>query len=61
MIGIMNERDRQTGRYTDTRLTKLCVCGHALGQHTADKQGPVQPCLAPECECECFTTPKKRA
>jgi hypothetical protein len=49
-------RDKANGRYTDSRLDKLCSCGHTLGQHSAEKVGKEQPCH--ECDCNCFT--KKR-
>lgn len=51
-------RDRASGRYTDTRLEKLCVCRHTLGQHTADRRGDQQECLIPGCLCVGF---RKRA
>jgi hypothetical protein len=52
-------RDKATGRYADTKLDKPCTCGHTLGQHTADKSGKVQPCLADGCDCDCFTKAKR--
>jgi hypothetical protein len=52
-------RDRKTGKYTDTDLNKLCVCGHRLGVHTAAKVGNEQPCLDPYCHCECFRKAKR--
>lgn len=51
-------RDKSSGRYTDSRLDKLCSCGHTLGQHSAEKAGKEQPCYADGCDCDCFT--KKR-
>ena len=51
----MTQRDKATGRYTDTRFDKLCTCGHTLGNHTAEKVGNHQECLTDGCECECFT------
>jgi hypothetical protein len=53
-------RDKKTGRYVDTKFDKPCTCGHTLGDHTADKAGPIQPCLALDCECECFTKAKRQ-
>lgn len=53
-----NTRDKKNGRYADTRFDKPCQCGHRLGQHTADKDGQQQPCLADGCDCECFTKRK---
>jgi len=46
-------------RYTfDGGMERLCRCGHALGQHTAERaksRGQVeQPCLEPDCDCELF-------
>lgn len=62
-------RERHTGRYAQTKLDRRCVCGHRLGQHTAERQGPpprrhgrngrpggaYQPCLEAGCDCACFT------
>jgi hypothetical protein len=48
-------RDKRSGRYTDTRFDKLCVCGQRLGEHTADRDGDVRTCLHDGCECESFT------
>lgn len=53
----MTTRDKATGRYADTKFDKLCVCGHRLGVHTADKAGHVQPCG--DCDCECFVKATK--
>jgi hypothetical protein len=55
---VINTRDKSTGRYADTKLDKMCKCGHTLGNHTADKFGNQQPCLADDCGCACF---KKKA
>jgi hypothetical protein len=52
---VTGQKDRKTGRYTDTKLDKVCrVCGHRLGQHAAEKDGDEQPCLVPDCVCVCF-------
>lgn len=51
-------RNKRTGRYTDSRLDKRCQCGHRLGEHTADRAGDCQPCLADGCACERFTKGK---
>ena len=50
------KREKDTGRYAPM-LDVACVCGHRLGQHTADRVGGHQPCL--ECACECFKRLKK--
>jgi len=47
-------RDKANGRYAHSRFDKVCACGHTLGEHTADKRGNEQPCLADGCECEVF-------
>lgn len=64
---VRQPRERNTGRYADTKFSRLCVCGHRLGIHTAERlAGPrvpgqrgrppgIQPCLEADCACECFT------
>ncbi len=55
----MSQRNKADGTYTDSKPEKVCVCGHRLGQHTADRLGKIQPCLEPGCECESFTKVKQ--
>lgn len=57
-------RDEQTGQYAfDGDLSRLCVCGHTLGNHIA---GGFECMLSPECSskptCDClkFRMPRKR-
>jgi len=38
---------------------RLCVCGHRLGEHTAEKARGERPCLAYPCECQLFR-PQRR-
>jgi hypothetical protein len=47
-------RNRATGRYTDSKLMKGCVCGHALGNHDAERDGDYQPCQHAGCACDAF-------
>lgn len=60
MVNNTTNRDKSNGQYCDTRLDKVCTCGHTLGAHTADKRAGVQPCLADDCACECFKLDPKR-
>jgi hypothetical protein len=52
-------RERGTGKYTWT-VERSCVCGHALGEHTAARvktpEGVRQDCLT--CACRCFKPAK---
>ena len=57
---LMTQRDQATGRYTDAKLSKLCVCGHTLGEHAAEKVGTVQECFHADCLCECFRKAKEK-
>lgn len=59
MTTATTNRDKADGRYVDTKFEKPCTCGHTLGQHTAERCGAEQPCLADGCECDCFTKAKK--
>lgn len=52
-------RDTATGRYVDTKLEKVCVCGHALAIHTAARVDGCQPCLEYPCPCESFKKARK--
>lgn len=54
-------RDRSSGKYVDTDLEKVCVCGHGLGEHTAARVAGEQPCMHgcdfhsdDSCDCESF-------
>lgn len=57
-------REKRTGRYAPRNFDAVCVCGHTLGNHTAERATEngraLQPCLAAElegledCDCECF-------
>jgi hypothetical protein len=66
-------REVGTGRYAfDGGFERLCVCGHTLGQHTAERgRCPVtkkmqQPCIVEDsqghegcgCDCMCFKPAK---
>jgi hypothetical protein len=56
-------RDNVSGRYVDTRFDKVCVCGHTLGYHTAEKSADSQPCIIGDfeevgCDCACFKKAK---
>lgn len=63
----MQNREANTGKYTfDGDMSRLCVCGHALGLHTAARVRldgkTLQPCAdshAPDCKCQCFKPAKK--
>lgn len=62
----MSTRERGTGRYSyDGRWDRLCVCGHPLGEHAAERVSGQQPCFhgdaepSEPCDCERFT-PRKQ-
>jgi hypothetical protein len=57
----MTQRNRGTGRYTDTNPAKLCTCGHPLGTHTAERLNDEQPCLVDRCPCQSFRMRQLRA
>jgi hypothetical protein len=54
-------RDRGTGQYTHSRMSRLCrLCGHPVGHHSAEKSGGMRPCfhgdIYPDsCDCPVFT------
>jgi hypothetical protein len=64
----MTERTRtpEDGRYTYSKLDRVCTCGHTLGVHTAARSRGSQPCLAYDegvaeepCDCDCFTPARR--
>lgn len=57
-------RQKGTGKYIHTKWTRLCVCGHPVGVHTADKGADgSRPCIAPDfgidCDCDKFRPTNK--
>jgi hypothetical protein len=48
------QRNRKTGQYTLTRFDYVCVCGHKLGLHSAERVGDLQECFVEDCRCESF-------
>lgn len=45
------------GKYTYSKLDLVCVCGHTLGQHSAERVKGQQPCFCEDgdgCACESF-------
>lgn len=66
----LQTRDRKNGRYAHANLDLLCVCGHSLGEHTAETVGGLRHCLhgtfpdeghMESCECERFRKSRKKA
>lgn len=64
MTGNKVGRDN-AGRYKHTgNHERLCVCGHTLGDHSAEKVDGQRPCFAGDfghepCACECFKLKRK--
>jgi hypothetical protein len=58
-------RDKGNGQYTHSRWSRLCkLCGHPVGQHTAEKSEGFRPCIHGDmypdhCECPVFTPTAK--
>lgn len=62
---VKQERERNSGKYKHT-IDRVCVCGHTLGSHLAERYRdangrPVQECIVHEavdgaapCDCVCF-------
>jgi hypothetical protein len=46
-------RERPTGRYAPD-LSRICSCGHRLGQHLAEGKVSEAECTVPNCHCEGF-------
>lgn len=56
------KRDRGSGRYAHETLDLLCVCGHTLALHTAERVHGEQPCIVGDyghsCDCISFKRAK---
>jgi hypothetical protein len=51
------------GRFIHT-VDAMCVCGHSLGDHTAESVGGMRPCIIGDfgdCDCDCEAFKKVRA
>jgi hypothetical protein len=63
---IEKARERDTGRYmAENNWERLCVCGHTLGDHSAESSGGMRPCFAGDvegisCDCEKFRQKKHK-
>lgn len=60
-LGKQTSRDLRNGQYKMSKMEALCVCGHTLGDHTAERDAKAkeQECLVPGCPCSFFTRVKK--
>lgn len=53
-------REQETGKYAFANMDLLCVCGHSLGIHDAERTKDKQYCQNEDengdlCDCEYFT------
>jgi hypothetical protein len=58
-------RDNGTGRFTFSKWDALCTCGHKLGEHTAESEDGIRPCISGDftgipCDCESFRKNRKK-
>ena len=58
----MDKKSREigTGKYKYSHMEYLCVCGHSLGKHDAERTKDKQYCQNEDeygelCDCEYFT------
>lgn len=60
MSADMPTRDTRSGRYAHSKLDRLCICEHRLGEHTAAVVAGQRDCLVEGCQCTTFRAAKGR-
>lgn len=61
LLCMSTHRNPKSGRYDDSKLEKLCACGHTLGVHLAGgDRGCINHEVGDGTECECAKFKKAR-